>query len=238
MTMDDKTPRHSEINDRPQEWMPATPIIDWHKENTGAILNFTEGTTYNITVNSNFLDQITTGSVNFVPQGMYSLMDVVPVRNETWSGFTNQPFEYIPEGALTMVTAADMGKTGTGLIPDKAMASRFIETTVKHNATIDFDVDVTESGDYFFDLRYANGSGPINTENKCAIRILYVNGAEAGAIVMPQRGIDEWLSTGFSNMLRLKLKAGANHLSLRYDIDNMNVDVNTALIEYARIIKQ
>ena len=55
---------------------------------------------------------------------------------------------------------------------------------------------------------------------------------------MPQRGIDEWLSTGFSNMLRLKLKAGANHLSLRYDIDNMNVDVNTALIEYARIIKQ
>ena len=42
--------------------------------------------------------------------------------------------------------------------------------------------------------------------------MLYINGQEAGAIVMPQRGIDEWLSTGFSNMLRIKLKEGVNEL--------------------------
>ena len=55
---------------------------------------------------------------------------------------------------------------------------------------------------------------------------------------MPQRGIDEWMSTGFSNMISVKLKEGVNHLSLRYVIDNMNGEVNTALIRYARLIKQ
>ncbi len=68
--------------------------------------------------------------------------------------------------------------------------------------------------------------------------MLYINGQEAGAIVMPQRGIDEWLSTGFSNMLRIKLKEGVNELSLRHEIDNMNGTVNTALLQYVRIIRQ
>lgn len=165
-------------------------------------------------------------------------MDVVPVIKETYSGFTNKPYEYVPENALTMVEASAMGKTGTSFIKNKEMASQFIETRKDRNPDINFTVDVKEGGDYFFDVRYANGSGPINTENKCAIRMLYINGAEAGAIVMPQRGIDEWLSTGFSNMLPVKLNAGVNRLSLRLDIDNMNGEVNTALIRYARIIKK
>ena len=131
-----------------------------------------------------------------------------------------------------------MGKTGTAFIKNKDLASQFIETGKNKNREIDFDVTVKDGGDYFIDLRYANGSGPINTENKCAIRMLYINGAEAGAIVMPQRGTDEWLSTGYSNMLPVKLNPGVNHLSLRLDIDNMNGEVNTALIRHVRIIKQ
>lgn len=238
ITMDNKVAPKSEINNQPQAWMPSTPIIAWSGEEKGTIENFKEGIAYNITVNSNFLDQTTTSTVSFVPQGVYSLMDVVPVLKETWSGFTNKPYEYVPANALTVVEADAMGKTGTSYIKNKEMASRFIETRKDLNPDVDFDVTVDEGGDYFFDVRYANGSGPINTENKCAIRILYVNDAEAGAIVMPQRGIDEWLSTGFSNMIPVKLNAGVNRLSLRLDIDNMNGEVNTALIRYARIIKQ
>lgn len=73
---------------------------------------------------------------------------------------------------------------------------------------MDFSVTVDDSGDYFVDFLYANGSGPVNTDNRCALRILYVNDAEAGAIVMPQRGSGEWMSTGLSNMLRVKLRKG------------------------------
>ncbi|MCF0213561.1 MAG: hypothetical protein HUK13_09445, partial [Muribaculaceae bacterium] len=62
------------------------------------------------------------------------------------------------------------------------------------------------------------------------------------AIVMPQRGKDEWMSMGFSNMVTVNLSEGENTLSLDYVIPfdcNMNAsNINTALIEYFRIIKK
>ncbi len=238
ITMSNKTVPDRTINNAPVEWMPATPIIDWNGEREGHIANPNPSVAYNITVNSTFLQQVNTPSVTFVPQGIFSLMDVVPVRNEEYVGFTNRPYTYIPASALTEIPASAMGTTGTKLIPNREIARSFIETTRTHNRDLHFDVTVPEGGEYYFDVRYANGSGPVNTENKCAIRLLYVDDAEIGPIVMPQRGIDEWMSTGFSNMISVKLKEGVNHLSLRYVIDNMNGEVNTALIRYARLIKQ
>ena len=96
---------------------------------------------------------------------------------------------------------------------------------------------VDEGGDYLFDVSYCNGSGAADQGDKCALRLLYIDGAEAGAVVMPQQGDSTWDSPAFSNMVHVKLKKGVNHLSLRYSIDNMNREVNTALIQYARIIK-
>lgn len=237
ITMADNTIKPQEINSQPQAWMPATPIVDWIGYK-GEIRNYSPGISYGLTVNSTFLDQITTPVATFIPDENYSLMDIVPVLKETWSGFSCKPFEYIPAGSLTVVNADKIGKTGTSFIKDKDKASRFIELSPQKNTDVTFKVNVDSGGDYLLDVRYANGEGPINTENKCAIRMLYINGQEAGAIVMPQRGIDEWLSTGFSNMLRIKLKEGVNELSLRHEIDNMNGTVNTALLQYVRIIRQ
>ena len=237
ITMADNTIKPQDINSQPQAWMPATPIVDW-VDNKGEIRNYSPGISYGLTVNSTFLDQITTPVATFIPDDNYSLMDIVPVLKETWSGFSCKPYEYIPAGSLTVVNADKIGKTGTSFIKDKDKASRFIELSPQKNTDVTFRVNVDTGGDYLLDVRYANGEGPINTENKCAIRMLYINGQEAGAIVMPQRGIDEWLSTGFSNMLRIKLKEGINELSIRHEIDNMNGNVNTALLQYVRIIKQ
>lgn len=236
--LDNKKLKDQSINNQPQAWMPSTPIVDWTTPTKGVITNFTEGISYGLTVNSNFLDQITTGNITFVPQSTYSLLDIVPVEKETWSGFTCRPYEYIPEGTMILVKASDIAPTGTKFIADKELSSRFVESSKQKNARLDFTVDVVEEGDYLIDVRYANGSGPINTENKCAIRQLYVNDASAGAIVMPQRGIDEWLSTGLSNMLAVKLKSGNNKLSLRLEVDNMNGEVNTYLLQSVRIIKK
>lgn len=230
--------KQQSINNQPQAWMPSTPIIKWITPTKGEITNFQEGISYGVTVNSNFLDQITTGSIDFVPQPTYSLLDIVPVEKETWSGFTCRPYEYIPEGTMTLVNAAEIAPTGTKFISDKELSSRFIESSKQRNTRLDFTVNIVEPGDYLIDVRYANGSGPINTENKCAIRQLYVNDASVGAIVMPQRGIDEWLSTGLSNMLAVKLKSGNNRLSLRLEVDNMNGEVNTYLLHSVRIIKK
>ena len=58
---------------------------------------------------------------------------------------------------------------------------------------------------------------------------------------MPQRGIGEWMNTGFSNMLQVNLNKGENVLQVKYVVPqnvNMNTDVNTALMDYVRIIKK
>lgn len=234
----DKAPEQT-INSVQQAWMPPTPMLEWKSPDKAVIRNFKQDIAYDIWQNGSMLDQITTGSISLVPHESYTLTDVVPVLHEQFAGFTCRPIEQIPEGALTIVGAKEMGITGTGLIADKKMAASFIETSKGKNRDINFTVFAAEDGEYFFDVRYANGSGPINTQNKCALRLLYVNGAEAGPIVMPQRGIDEWISTGYSNMLTINLKKGVNKLSLRLEIENMNAEgVNTALLRYARIIKK
>jgi hypothetical protein len=68
-----------------------------------------------------------------------------------------------------------------------------------------------------------------------------VNNHEAGAIVMPQRGYGEWVSTGFSNMIQVDLLSGKNMLQIKYITPqnvNMNGEVNTALLDYMRVIKK
>ena len=77
-------------------------------------------------------------------------------------------------------------------------------------------VDVPEAGDYLVEARYANGSGPVNTDNKAAIRSLFVDGSRAGSIVMPQRGDGLWTDWGWSNAVRVSFDASTHTLSLRF----------------------
>lgn len=241
ITLADKEVAKQEITRIPQAWMPSTPIVMWSENNKAFIENHKEGINYNVFVNGVYQQQITSGEYDLSNVAGYTLVDFVPVGADKWSGFTMKPYEYIPEGSLMMVQAEAIATPGTSLIKDKEKAARFVEIALNRNTHIEFTVDAPQAGTYFVDVRYANGSGPINTENKCAIRSLMVNGNYAGSIVMPQRGIDEWLSTGFSNMLVVELNKGENKLSIDYLMPqnrNMNEEVNTALIDYIRIIKK
>ena len=108
----------------------------------------------------------------------------------------------------------------------------FVE--IDHNSdAIDLDVNVPEEGVYSVSLIYANGNGPVNTENKCAIRTLFVDGQPYGAIVMPQRGEGKWSDWGRSSVLRVPLTAGDHKLSIRFlpANENMNLKTNHALID-------
>ena len=237
---DNKVPKQG-VNRIEQAWMPSTPIVSWTNSHKAVIENNKAGISYNVYLNGVFDGQIGSSDFNLADVKNYTLVDFVPVEAEKWSGFTMKPYEYIPEGSLMMIQAESAAQSGTMLIKDKEKAARFVEITRTKNTHLEFAVEASVEGTYFVDVRYANGSGPINTENKCAIRSLMVNGAYAGSLVMPQRGIDEWLSTGFSNMLAVELKQGHNVVSIDYLVPqnvNMNEDVNTALIDYIRIIKK
>lgn len=108
----------------------------------------------------------------------------------------------------------------------------FVETD--HTArSVTTSVTVPEGGLYSISLRYANGNGPVNTENKCAIRTLAVDGHRIGTLVMPQRGAGNWNDWGMSNTLRVRLTPGTHTLSLQFlpENENMNLRVNHALLD-------
>lgn len=96
------------------------------------------------------------------------------------------------------------------------------------------EVEVPETGVYTFSLRYANGNGPVNTENKAAIRSLIVDGNKAGTLVMPTRGVANWNDWGMSNSAAVELTAGKHKVALEYlpEDENMNIKTNHALVDY------
>jgi hypothetical protein len=101
----------------------------------------------------------------------------------------------------------------------------------------DFTIRLPEDGTYSIDFLYANGSGPVNTDNKCAVRTMQINGGKGSTVVFPQRGTGEWEQYGYSNSVPAYLTEGENTIRLSYDpLDrNMNGEVNTARLMVMRI---
>ena len=242
--MDNNMPG-SKINVGDQEWLVPIPTVKWETPRKAVISSETknEDVSYAIYING-VLDRITDEAEFVLTEEPLSLtqVNIAVLENNVIRSFCPRPHLFIPDGTVVIVPATDCAEGGTSLIADKKRAKELVEISTSRNTSLTFKVNAREAGQYFVDVRYANGSGPINTENKCAVRTLMVNGAPVTAIVMPQRGKDEWMSMGFSNMVTVNLSEGENTLSLDYVIPfdcNMNAsNINTALIEYFRIIKK
>lgn len=103
----------------------------------------------------------------------------------------------------------------------------------KSDPVVQMEIKVPEKGSYALYFRYANGNGPVNTENKCAVRSLYVNGIKVGTVVLPQRGVANWDDWGETNRINVVLPAGSSLVELRYEPEdeNMNLEYNYAIID-------
>jgi hypothetical protein len=66
-----------------------------------------------------------------------------------------------------------------------------------------------------------------------------VNGEAIGTGVFPQRGTNDWSNWGFSNRVKVSLKAGRNEIELRYESHNanMNGDVNGFWLDAMRLVR-
>ena len=125
-------------------------------------------------------------------------------------------------------------------LPYKGYSGKgFVEISKTKNKNITIEVNVPENGAYALDFRYANGNGPTNTDNKCAIRTFNVDGAFAGTFVFPQRGKEEWSDWGFSNTNIVELTKGSHQfiLSLEDWNENMNGEINQAMLDELRVIR-
>ncbi len=165
----------------------------------------------------------------------YSLSAVDSLGYES---FTSEPFIWPVENAVEKIEIENLAPSTNRLVAGFS-GNGCVEVTTTQNKRIDMTYYVKEEGLYGFDLRYSNGSGPWNTDNKCALRSFYISGDYMDVMVMPQRGKGEWSDWGYSNMVFVRMKPGEYVLSINYDDWNANMDseVNTALIDYLRIIR-
>jgi len=104
---------------------------------------------------------------------------------------------------------------------------------------VDIPFTVADDGTYSLSLRYANGNGPVNTENKCAIRTVSIDGRRLGVFVMPQRGVANWDDWGLSNPVHADLAAGQHTLTISYEPTdaNMNGNTNHALVDRLIVVR-
>ena len=111
--------------------------------------------------------------------------------------------------------------------------------TRERNPRVELPVRVACGGTYAVEARYANGSGPINTDSKAAIRSLLVDGQPAGVLVMPQRGQGLWTEWRYSTLQRVRLTPGEHTLTLAFTAldENMDARVNTALLDHLRLTR-
>jgi hypothetical protein len=112
-------------------------------------------------------------------------------------------------------------------------------TLERASAPVTFRVRVARAGRYAVDALYANGSGPINTEDKAAVRTLDIDGVESGVLVMPQRGAGAWDRVGYTNAVVVSLPAGEHAITLRWDPrdENMNGTVSRAILHQLRVTR-
>ncbi|WP_345951958.1 trehalase family glycosidase [Mucilaginibacter sp. PAMB04274] len=162
---------------------------------------------------------------------------VIAIDKNNVGSFTSEPVLVAATRPATILQVEDY--TEKSSLPYVGYSGKgFVNTDTKENTNIQMNVDVTLAGWYTMDVRYANGNGPINTGNTCAIRTIVLNGQFSGIVVLPHRGKGQWSNWGFSNSLRVKLRKGINQLSiqLKSTNTNMNIDVNQAMIDYVRLL--
>jgi hypothetical protein len=214
---------------------PATPALALR---AGRIVWRAVPGTVNYAVYRNGVRQaLTTATQARVEQGDgLAEYQVMAVDGRGLESFLSEPIRVMSREAVTLAqpigAATDTAHSGGG-------DDGYVELTVEANTEVQFTVEVRTAGTYSIDARYANGSGPINSGDKAAVRSLLVDGARIGSLIMPHRGADLWNDWGYSSALVVPLSAGTHTLTVTYTpVDrNMNGAVNTALVDHLRLTK-
>ena len=173
-----------------------------------------------------------------IDTGEYGNFQIIAVSNNQTESFASKPLQVYPkenEQIIQLETFAlksnkpYQGFTGNG----------FVEISKTLNRKIDFTININEEGSYILEVRYANGNGPVNTENKCAFRTFTIDNKPSGTLVFPQRGKEEWSNWGWSNSLKIPLTKGLHHFSISFEDwnENMNGEINQAMLDCIRLTR-
>ncbi len=232
-----QSPSIARINQSNVVFSPAAPHLSYKND----LLSWTPvpgAVKYQLLENGKLITETSSTSFKTLRKG-YREYQVIAVDKNGISSFASEPLEltadmntsiYEMENYAAPATYSYKGYSGKG----------FVETAIQVNTLIKIPVSVKEEGDYAVDIRYSNGNGPVNTENKCAIRSLSMNGDKKGVLVFPQRGKGEWSNWGWSNSLQVHLAKGEYIVTIEYlpENENMNGETNQAMLDQLRLIKK
>ena len=234
IVLSNEAPAAAPVNRVANRFSPEIPTVTY--ANQRLTWNKPEGAEeYQILRNGALITTIATPEYT-VPAGPFAVYQVIAVDDAGRESFASEPLETGPEAAARRVqleavapkaNLAYRGFTGKG----------FVEISQTRNTALTIPVTVPAAGVYALDFRYANGNGPINTNNRCAIRTLRKGSTLLGTVVLPQRGVEEWSNWGFSNPILVRLDKGTHPLTLAYEPANanMNGEVNQAMLDYLRV---
>ena len=186
---------------------------------------------YIILRNAEKVAQTTDNSIQIASNG-FAEYQVIAVDEMKTGGFASEPL---------IVCSALVERTLNPQQPDSVSSTNTeengIEISKSKNQKVTIPVKIDKTGTYAIQFCYSNGNGPINTENKCAIRSLHLDGNFAGTVVFPQRGKNEWSNRGNSNFVHIKLTEGTHTLTLVFEPqnENMNGSVNQAIVNTLRL---
>lgn len=185
---------------------------------------------YKLLLDGSFISDTKEHSVS-VTDSIYGNLQVIAVDKDGFESFASEPLgfgKYAPIIAEAELFAPKAGYPYKGF-----SGSGFVELSLQRNREVTFEANISIEGLYEVSFLYANGNGPINTENKCAIRSLYTDNSLQGAIVFPHRGTNEWSAWGISNALPVRLKPGRQRITLKMEEwnENMNGATNQAMLD-------
>lgn len=218
--------------------VPPTPIVS-RGAGMDTVVNISEGLKYTRIINGRSAP-LSADTIFSAPERKTFSSAAVSATSGDIAGFISQPIESSPHDDICIIECETFAKSGSRYIEGK-QGRNFVELTVDNNTDLSFPLIIDKAGVYYIDVLYANGNGPVDGGDKCAVRMLTVNSHLQGAVVMPQRGDGNWLDTGYSNRLRVELLSGKNIIQLVYfepATRNMNVRDNTVLIDHIRVIKR
>lgn len=158
---------------------------------------------------------------------------VIGVAGDGTQSFASEPRSNRPVITAEFPDESNLATLGRRVLqPTGFYGNGFYATDIDEDSST-VTIDIPESGRYAIAVRYANGEGPVNTENKAAVRTLKVDGNKAGTIVLPQRGADNWEDWGMSNSVIVNLQPGNHSLDIVYEPEdeNMNILINRALLD-------
>jgi hypothetical protein len=179
------------------------------------------------------------GTVFTLPEpGRFSEFQVQAVSDSLGASFLSDPVVWVDSSRILSLPAR-----ATGAVLETAgrgfRGEGYLHLTRQQNTCLTWTVEIPATGRYRLTARYANGSGPVNTDNKCALRTVRVDGHESGVLVFPQRGVDRWSDWGNSNGVTLTVSRGSHTLELVYTpLDrNTNGEVNEVLVDALELVR-